>query len=62
VVSTLGLISHCLPNKKAHVSIDREASNTGLWTECPSPSSTLSSHIEALTPGAGVWRWAFEMY
>lgn len=53
----LGLISHCLPTEMAHVSIDREASNTGLWTECPSPSSTLSSHIEALSPRG----WSLEM-
>lgn len=46
----LGLVNHCLPTKKAHVSIDGEASNTGLYTECLGPSSTLSSHIEALSP------------
>ena len=57
MVSMLGLISHCLLTEKAHVSIDREASNTGLWTECPSPSSTLSSHIEALSPRG----WSLEM-
>ena len=46
----LGWVDHCLPTEKAHVSIDGEASSTGLWTECPGPSSTLSSHIEALSP------------
>lgn len=50
-------VNHCLPTKKAHVSIDGEASNTGLYTECLGPSSTLSSHIEALSPRG----WSLEM-